>query len=240
MDVEWVVFDAVGTVMNPEPSVASAYHSIGRQFGSNRTAVDVNSRFATAFAETEQNDLANGSDLSTSAAIEEARWRHVVASVFPEIRDREGCFQALHEYFARPSAWRCFDDVAATLQTLRECGRRLAIASNFDDRLHSICDGSPPLTLFEKRYVSSELGYRKPSAKFYQELISDLGVMPERVLMVGDGLDNDVLGALGVGMHAVLISREPFGDVTVDSKNPETGSQFPVIHSLTELKGLLK
>jgi putative hydrolase of the HAD superfamily len=239
VEVDWVVFDAVGTVIRPEPSIAVAYHAIGSQFGSDRTVDDVRSRFATAFAETERIDLANGSGLATNASVEEARWRHVVSSVFPEIADAEACFQELHDYFALPSAWSLFEDTAPALKMLRDGGVRLAIASNFDHRLHSICDGTPALTLFEKRYVSSELGYRKPSDHFFREMITDLNVVPDRVLMVGDSIENDVEGALAIGMRASLIARENSHVATDQVAGNGFGDRASVIQSLAELEGLL-
>jgi putative hydrolase of the HAD superfamily len=236
VEVEWVVFDAVGTVIDPEPSVAQAYHLIGRQFGSERTLEDVRSRFKTAFADTENQDRSPGTaGMVTSAAVEEARWRHIVAAVFPEVEDAEGCFQRLHEYFAEPTAWRAFDDTLPTLHSLSERDIRLAIASNFDHRLHPICDGIAALGLFERRFISSELGFRKPSADFYREIVSGLNVASEQILMVGDGLKNDVEGALSVGMHAVLIDR----NIARESSDGNTEVRYNVIRSLTELQGLL-
>ncbi|MGZ0172002.1 MAG: HAD family hydrolase [Planctomycetales bacterium] len=236
MEVEWVVFDAVGTVVDPEPGVAEAYHTIGKQFGSERILEDVRSRFITAFSETERKDASRGSGrMTTSADVEEARWRYIVAEVFPEVEDGEGCFQRLHDYFAEPTAWRAFDDTLPTLHSLSERGIRLAIASNFDHRLHPICDGIASLGLFEKRFISSELGFRKPSGQFYQAVVDALNVDAEQILMVGDGLKNDVEGALSVGMKAVLIDRKlPRADV---GEPPEVS--YGVVRSLTDLQGLL-
>ena len=239
MNVDWVVFDAVGTVIRPEPGVSMAYHRIGTQFGSERTLEDVRVRFSTAFAETEREDVTGDSALTTSPEIEEARWRHIVAAVFPEVSDSEGCFQELHDYFARPSAWSLFDDTEATLRLLKEAGLRLAIASNFDHRLHSICDGISALTLFEKRYVSSELGYRKPSENFYRAITTDLNVTPDRVLMIGDGLENDVEGSLAVGMKAALVAREKSPDSAGDVAQTTAGMPYRILNSLVELEGLL-
>jgi len=234
--IKWVVFDAVGTVINPVPSVAQAYHMIGKQFGSERTLEEVRLRFMSAFSETEQKDAAHGSaGMTTNADVEETRWRYIVADVFPEVEDREGCFRRLHDYFAELTAWRTFDDTLPTLHSLSERGLRLAIASNFDHRLHPICDGIATLGLFEKRFISSELGFRKPSKQFYQTVVDTLKVDAEQILMVGDSLINDVEGALSVGMKAVLIDRKlPHADETGLSDSP-----FGVIRSLTDLQGLL-
>jgi putative hydrolase of the HAD superfamily len=232
VQIEWVVFDAVGTVIDPEPSVAHAYHLIGQQFGSRQTLEEVRSRFKSAFAETERQDRSpDTAGLVTSAAVEEARWRHIVAAVFPEVEDGEGCFQRLHD----PTAWRAFDDTLSTLHLLSERGIRLAIASNFDHRLHPICDGIAALGLFEKRFISSELGFRKPSAEFYLAVVAGLNVAPERILMVGDGLENDVEGALSVGMKAVLIDRK----LARNGGEDVSGRPYDLIHSLSQLQGLL-
>tara|TARA_R110002072_G_scaffold303142_1_gene495780 strand:+ start:35809 stop:36507 length:699 start_codon:yes stop_codon:yes gene_type:complete len=231
-----MVFDAVGTVIDPEPSVAHAYHLIGQQFGSRRTLEDVQSRFKTAFAETERQDRSpDTAGLVTNAAVEEARWRHIVAAVFPEVEDAEGCFQRLHDYFGEPTAWRAFDDTLPALHSLSERGVRLAIASNFDHRLHPVCDGIAALGLFEKRFISSELGFRKPSADFYRAVVAGLNTAPERILMVGDGLENDVEGALSVGMKAVLIDRKLVRNGDDDFSN----RPYCLIRSLSELQGLL-
>jgi putative hydrolase of the HAD superfamily len=235
VQVEWVVFDAVGTVIDPEPSVAEAYHNIGQQFGSERSFEDVRSRFAAAFADTEREDAASGAaGLTTSTAREAARWRYIVEAVFPEVEDREGCFTRLHDYFGEPTAWRAFDDTLPTLHSLSERGIQLAIASNFDERLHPICDGVPALGLFQKRFISSELGFRKPSSDFYRAIVADLKVAAGNILMVGDGLENDVEGALSVGMNAVLVNRK------TDRPDVHTADvPYGVVRSLTELQGLM-
>ncbi len=45
----------------------------------------------------------------------------------------------------------------------------------------------------------------KPSASFFHEVLSDMALAPEEVVMVGDDLVNDVLGAQQVGMRGVLV-----------------------------------
>jgi len=62
--VRWLAFDAVGTLIAPQPSVAEAYWSIGRQFGSQLALEEVGRRFSKVFRETEQNDCAPESGLA--------------------------------------------------------------------------------------------------------------------------------------------------------------------------------
>jgi HAD superfamily hydrolase (TIGR01509 family) len=45
-------------------------------------------------------------------------------------------------------------------------------------------------TLFEKDFYSNEIGYRKPSAESYQEIIRLSGIDPEESLFIDDSLQN--------------------------------------------------
>ena len=55
--------------------------------------------------------------------------------------------------------------------------------------------------------ISEEVGAAKPAPAIFRHALGGLGVAPERVTMVGDSWENDVLGALGSGMAAVWLNR---------------------------------
>ncbi|GAB3370382.1 TIGR01458 family HAD-type hydrolase [Spongiibacter taiwanensis] len=44
----------------------------------------------------------------------------------------------------------------------------------------------------------------KPAAAFYHSVVSELGLSPAEVMMVGDDVDSDVVGALDAGLQACL------------------------------------
>ena len=223
----WLVFDAVGTLIHPTPSVAVAYHSIASRYGSQFTVSEVGDRFRQAFRRSEidvfPNGPAAGSHWFSSNEIEIARWRWIVSEVVPDVNDIERCFGELWDHFARPASWACFDDVQVALHSLAKAGYRLAIASNFDSRLHSVCDGHGELEPIQRRFVSSETGFRKPSPDFYSAVISQCECRPNEILMVGDDPEHDVAGPVAMGMKAILIDR--------GTKNPVRNS----IRSLSEL-----
>jgi HAD superfamily hydrolase (TIGR01458 family) len=50
----------------------------------------------------------------------------------------------------------------------------------------------------------------KPSRTFFEEALSELGLPPEQVAMVGDDIDSDVGGAQRVGIKGVLVSTGKF------------------------------
>ncbi len=55
--------------------------------------------------------------------------------------------------------------------------------------------------------ISEEVGAAKPDPAIFRHALSGLGVAPERVTMVGDSWENDVLGVLGSGMAAGWLNR---------------------------------
>ena len=55
--------------------------------------------------------------------------------------------------------------------------------------------------------ISEEVGTAKPDPAIFRYALAALDVAPERVTMVGDSWENDILGALGSGMAAVWLNR---------------------------------
>jgi putative hydrolase of the HAD superfamily len=53
-------------------------------------------------------------------------------------------------------------------------------------------------------FTSEELGFAKPAQEAFRQVLSRLGVDPQRCVMVGDSLHSDVAAALSVGIPAVL------------------------------------
>lgn len=246
-NVQCVALDVVGTLLYPDPPAAAVYAEVGRRFGCRHSEAEVSQRFRTALSaddrQPQPSQMATGADprpdsWSTSEAEEQARWRRIVEAVLLETTaaeaDREACFQELFTHFARPDAWKCYDEVPAVLSQLQQAGYVVALASNFDARLHPVCEGFPALRDIRLRAVSSEVGYRKPSPAFYRALSEMTGTAPERTLMVGDHPENDVRGAKEAGLQAALLQRDS-SRRTVSGD----GSSFPVISSLSELPSLL-
>ena len=204
--VRWILFDAVGTLIYPDPPVAEVYRGVARRFGLELSAAEIHDRFAAAFA---HEFAAVGSERPpTSEASERARWQRVVAAVLHELAaPAEEPFDLLWAHFARADSWRTFEDVAPTLAKLARRGVRLGIASNFDGRLHGIVQATSPLAACERVFVSSEIGFSKPDRRFFQSVQRQLNVSPDEILLVGDDVQNDQQGALAAGWRTVLVRR---------------------------------
>ena len=105
------------------------------------------------------------------------------------------------------ASWRVFDDVKPLLQGLEARQIPVVIASNFDRRVHQLCDAIPELKKIQQRVISSEVGYRKPASEFYAAVEAICGAPPEQILMVGDDPVGDVAGPLRSGWNALWLNR---------------------------------
>lgn len=204
MPVRAVLFDAVGTLIYAQPTVADAYREHGHRYGSRRTTAEITQRFAAALA----NQSASDAVRATSHARERDRWRRIVAHVFDDVNgDQEALFESLWNHFADPAHWALYDDVEPAWRALHGRGLTLGIASNFDERLVAVCRGHAPLSECKHVYCSAQLRHAKPSLQFFRAIERQLGLRPEEILLVGDDRAHDYDGARAAGWQAVLIQR---------------------------------
>jgi HAD superfamily hydrolase (TIGR01662 family) len=137
--------------------------------------------------------------------------------------------------------WQLYPDTVGTLTLLREAGYRLGCVSNTNDGAHvqrmvDHCGLRPWLSPI---YTSEEIGLRKPHPYLFELVLSDWDMSPNQVIMVGDTLDADVLGAHNVGMRGVWIDR---GHVNPWSRNEDSIAHIvpdATIKQLGELPDLL-
>ena len=95
-----------------------------------------------------------------------------------------------------------------TLERLHNKGYRLFAASNsFGHLQRSRLEQAGILHFFEDTYISMDIGYDKPDVRFYEEALRRCGLQANEVLMIGDSMTTDVLGAQNAGMDALYFDR---------------------------------
>ncbi len=95
------------------------------------------------------------------------------------------------------------------LENLRAKGYRLFAASNsFGNLQRSRLEKAGILKYFEDTYISMDIGYDKPDIRFYQEALRRCGLQAKEVLMIGDSMTTDVIGAQKAGMDALFFNRQ--------------------------------
>ena len=200
-----MVFDAVGTLVEPSATVADTYARAGRRHGIDLDAATVGRRFAAAWRRQEALDAAAAIPFATSRDRERTRWREIVADVFGPGDTTTAIFADLWEHFAQPQAWRPVPPGEGLLRAALDAGLVVAVASNFDERLLAIAPRLDPLVRAAAVFPSSEIGWRKPAAAFFRHLETRLGRLPEQLLYVGDDPDLDVAAAASAGWQARLV-----------------------------------
>ena len=129
-------------------------------------------------------------------------------------------------------------DAKETLETLHRNGYRLFAASNsFGHLQRSRLEHAGVLRFFEDTYISMDIGYDKPDIRFYEEALRRCGLTPQDVLMVGDSMTTDILGAQAAGITSVFFDRR--GELTSERMNELTNEGLEVIHALPELLTIL-
>lgn len=95
------------------------------------------------------------------------------------------------------------------LENLQAKGYRLFAASNsFGHLQRSRLEKAGILKYFEDTYISMDIGYDKPDIRFYQEALHRCGLQAKEVLMIGDSMTTDVIGAQKAGMDALFFDRQ--------------------------------
>lgn len=200
--VQWILFDAVGTLIHADPPVAAAYYAAAQKFGSRLSVEEIGQRFRVALAAEQR----GGSP--TNETVERERWRRIVGRVIDDVAHAEDkLFDQLWRHFAEPDHWQLYEDVPAALGRLARHGYQLGIASNFDRRLIAIAAGHQGLAACSRVLVSSDIGYVKPDPRFFRAVEERLGARPAEIALVGDDETSDVQGALAAGWRAVRLCR---------------------------------
>jgi putative hydrolase of the HAD superfamily len=139
--------------------------------------------------------------------IEEIEYPGEVRALLGEFGIDVGDDDLLRFLEAEHAAWAPARQLAATthalLETLRERGLKLGLVSNAidpPDLLHRDLEQLGVAQRLDVAVFSSEVGRRKPDPSIFEVALSRLGIEPERALMVGDSVPNDVAGAQALGM----------------------------------------
>jgi putative hydrolase of the HAD superfamily len=204
--VETVVFDVVGTLLEPAPSVSVAYKNSAEKFGCTVPAGEISQRFSIAWERQESLDAQNQPAFNTSRRREYERWQQIVCDVFEDSPAADKIFDDLWLHFGKPSSWQPIEQGCRLLETVREFGVDVAVASNFDERLLALAKHVEPLIGIEKIFASSELGWRKPAPQFFQAVESRLQKEPDQLLLVGDDPRLDVAAANAAGWKSMRIA----------------------------------
>jgi putative hydrolase of the HAD superfamily len=159
---------------------------------------------------------------------------------YPEVSDqvlRDGLAAA---YAQGELLWQPFDDVYRTLDTLKERGYQIGLISNARDaaNVERLIDQARLRPWLDPIVISANAGVRKPNPRIFKIVLDYWHLPPEKVVMVGDMLGADVLGAHNVGMRAVWAMMQ--NEREANAAHVQTIVPDATIASLSELPALLE
>ena len=135
--------------------------------------------------------------------LEERDYRELMREWLAPVGDEELDRFLAAEY----AAWQPGHHLAPTtpvlLETLRDRGLKTGLISNgFDppDLVRAELARLGVAQLLDVIVMSGDVGTRKPDPAIFRYALEQLGVAPERALMVGDSVLNDIAGAKALGM----------------------------------------
>ncbi len=201
-----IVFDVVGTLVEPAPTVAEAYRIAALRHGVDRDVADIHADFRAAWRRQEAVDAASHPAFATSGLRERERWQAIVADVFQAAPESDAIFADLWEHFTKPESWRPIPAGRDLARAALDAGLTVALASNFDERLFGIATAIEPLSWAHHVFASSEIGWRKPAVEFFRTVERRLERRPDELVLVGDDPELDIAAGRRAGWHVLPIA----------------------------------
>jgi phosphoglycolate phosphatase len=147
---------------------------------------------------------------------------------YPQLGERYRYHYAMHH-----NDLSLFEGVLPMLEALHERQHLLAVATGksrkgLDEALHQVALRG----IFDASRTADETA-GKPDPRMLHELMAELGVTPERTLMIGD-TTHDLLMANNAGCASVGVSYGAHGSSGLEDLRPRA-----VVHNVAELHGWL-
>jgi putative hydrolase of the HAD superfamily len=217
-----VLFDVAGTLVRTRGSVGEQYAGLARRFGVEARAADLDPLFPAAFRAAPPMAFP-GAPPEDIPARERAVWEGLVRGLFARCGLLDAFppgrfaayFAALYAHFETEAAWEVFPDVIDTLAAVRGLGLGLGVVTNFDGRVVGLLGRLGLAGWFDGITLSSRAGAAKPDPAIFRHALAQHSVRADEALHVGDSPAEDLAGARGAGLRAVLLDRHGRHRVTV-------------------------
>jgi len=215
--VRAVVFDVDFTLAKPGPDLGpDGYERLGARYGLTLDPERYDDARRAALA-----DLKRHPELDHDEEI----WIRFTQRIIEGMGGAGDTYAAACEMegaWAHAHHFELYEDAIPTLDALRDRGLKLGLLSNSARDLDEFV-GHHGLAV-DAVLTSRAHGKTKPHEAIFRRMLELLDVRADDAVMVGDTIEDDVEGALAVGMVAVLVDRE---------------ARYPERESITDLRALL-
>ncbi len=150
-------------------------------------------------------------------------WRGNFRQTWP---DRPDLAEEMFHWLLEGRFDRLFSDAIPALEALRELGMAMGALSNFSTHLRDLLRRFDLIDYFDFVINSAEVRLAKPDPRIFELAVREVGSPPHRLLYVGDHVGDDIEGARGAGLDAVLIDR---ADRQPEIPHPRIGSLLDLV-----------
>ncbi len=104
------------------------------------------------------------------------------------------------------------------------------ITNGFEEAQHIKMQESKLIPYFQEVIISEHTGFRKPDSKIFDYAMNKTGAKAEDSMMIGDGLEVDILGARNVGWDTIYFN--PDKKSHNEKMTHEISTLFELLHIL--------
>lgn len=195
-----VIFDVDFTIAQPGPDLGpEGYRRLGKRYGLDLDPARYDDARRAALETLERHPELDHDEeiwiLFTQRIIEGMGG---VGDTHAAAVEMEGAWAHAHHF-------ELYDDVLPTLDALRAHGLKVGLLSNSARDLDEFV-AHHGLTA-DAVLTSRAHGKTKPHEAIFRRMLELLDVAPGEAVMVGDTIEDDIVGARAVGMRAILVDR---------------------------------
>ena len=193
---------------------------------------DFRSAFERALEAYDHQRQSNQLERSTASLLQETLSPFGCEEISPDILGR-----GLKRFYSvSETHWQPMPALHTVLDELQDEGRLLGLISNAGDaeNVQRLIDKVEIRDYFDPIIISAALGIRKPDPRLFEMVLDQWQVNPESIVMIGDRLEADILGAQNAGIHQIWL--KPEAEVSATTKIiPEK-----VTGKLVDIPGLIR
>jgi HAD superfamily hydrolase (TIGR01549 family) len=221
-----VLFDVDFTLARPGPELGpEGYRRLGERFG-----LDLDpSRYGDARAAALER-IQRHPDLVHDEQIWVAFTEEIILGMGGQLPQARECAAEMTRAWERSANFDLYEDVLPVLEELRGHGLKIGLVSNTGRDLDEfLTHHTLPV---DAALGSRAHGWTKPHPSIFRAVLERLGVEPDEAAMVGDSPEDDIEGALALGIRAFLLDRE--------NRFPERPERLPDLYALPAALGLAR
>ena len=167
---------------------------------------DFRSAFERALEAYDHQRQSNQLERSTASLLQETLSAFGYEELSPDILKR-----GLKRFYSvSETHWQPMPALHAVLDELQDEGRMLGLISNAGDaeNVQRLIDKVEIRNYFDPIIISAAIGIRKPDPRPFEMVLEQWQVTPDSIVMIGDRLEADILGAQNTGIHQIWLKPD--------------------------------